>query len=527
VPDRTWLRNGSRAPLASTAAGCKNALLHAPGSMGRVLSDVECRHLASALAEREYTVDAVIELLGVEAHGALGRNNTVPGVCALAGRTDPLATLTVLWVLQQPVPRPALDRALAGLVDPLIGAGILRESAGEVVALLDIRPYASDDGASGWVVSDLSPHLDTMITRMRPDFVLGVSTASATLAQLTIRRPAKRALDLGTGCGVQSLHLAQHVDTVVATDLNPRAIQLAGLTAKINSIELDLRQGDLFDPVADEEFDLIVTNPPYVMSPASQENERLTYREGSRPVDSLVHEVVRTGAAHLAGGGVLQVLANWAHLTEGDWSERLRAWVATTGCDAHVVQRETLDPSEYVEMWLSDAGLAGSPEYRQRYREWLDYFAELNIEAVGMGWIVLQRNGRAEPDIRIEDWPYSVEQPIGPVFDEGFKAVDLARSSDADLLAHDWRLAEDVVEETRGSPGAADPRTIVLRQQRGFRRAVQADTALAAVLGACDGDLDLHTIVATVAGILSIDPTALTESVLPVIRSCIRDGFLG
>jgi methylase of polypeptide subunit release factors len=511
--------------LARIAAG-ENALRRAPGSMGRVLSDVECRRLGSALAERDYTVDAVVELLGEEAHRALGRNNTVPGVRALAGRTDPLATLTMLWVLQQPVPRAAVDRALVGLVDPLISAGILRESAAEVVALLDVRPYASDDGASGWVFSDLSPQLDTMITPMRPDFVLGVSTASATLAQLTIRRQAERALDLGTGCGVQSLHLAQHVDTVVATDLNPRAIQLAGLTAKINSIELDLRQGDLFDPVAGEKFDVIVTNPPYVMSPASPDNERLTYREGNRPGDSLVHDIVRDGAAHLAGGGVLQVLANWAHLGGGDWSERLRDWVATTGCDAHVVQREILDPSEYVEMWLSDAGLFGSPGYRHRYREWLDYFADLNIEAVGMGWIVLQRNGRAEPDIRIENWPYPVEQPIGPVFDEGFKAVDLARSSDADLLAHDWRLAEDVVEETRGSPGAADPRTIALRQQRGFRRAIQADTALAAVLGACDGDLDLHTIVATVAGILNIDPTALTQSVLPIIRTCIRDGFL-
>jgi methylase of polypeptide subunit release factors len=494
--------------------------------MGRVLSDAECRRLASAFDERDYTVDAVIELLGEEAHRALGRNSTVPGVRALAGRTDPLAVLTLLWVLQQPVHRTALDRALSGLVEPLILAGILRESAGEVTALLDIRPYASDDGASGWVVSDLSPNLDTMIAPMRPDFVLGVSTASATLAQLTIRRPAARALDLGTGCGVQSLHLAQHVDTVIATDLNPRAIQLARLTAKINSIQLDLRQGDLFDPVAGEEFDLIVTNPPYVMSPASADHERLTYREGDRPGDSLVQHVLRKGAAQLTGGGVLQVLANWAHLGGGDWSERIRDWVANTGCDAHVVQRETLDPSEYVEMWLSDAGLAGSQEYRQRYQKWLDYFAALNVEAVGMGWIVLQRNGRTEPDIRIENWPYPVEQPMGPIFDEGFKAVDLARSADADLLAHDWQLAEDVIEETRGSPGAADPRTIVLRQQRGFRRALQADTALAAVLGACDGDLDLHTIVATVAGILSIDSSALTETVLPTIRTCIRDGFL-
>ena len=73
---------------------------------------------------------------------------------------DPLATLTALWLLQQPVRRSAFDRALPRLVDPSPG-GHRRESAGEVVALIDVRPYASDDGASGWVVSDLSPHLDT------------------------------------------------------------------------------------------------------------------------------------------------------------------------------------------------------------------------------------------------------------------------------------------------------------------------------------------------------------------------------
>ena len=76
-------------------------------------------------------------------------------------------------------------------------------------AEIDIRPYASDDG-DFWVVSDLSPNLDTAVAPMRPDLVLGVSAASTTLAQLTIRRPVDRALDLGTGCGVQSLHLAQH-----------------------------------------------------------------------------------------------------------------------------------------------------------------------------------------------------------------------------------------------------------------------------------------------------------------------------
>jgi len=491
-----------------------------------VLNDLECESLASSFAEHDYTVDAVVELIGEEAHRALGRNSTVPAVRALAGRDDPLAVMTSVWVLQRSVSRAVLDRALPGLVDPLIGAGILCESAGEVVALLAIRPYGGHDGRSGWLASDLIPHLDTKITPVRPDFVLGPSSASISLAQLTIRRPIDRALDLGTGCGVQSLHLVEHAKTVVATDLNPRAIELARMNAKINSIEVDLRLGDLFSPVADETFDLIITNPPYVISPQRTVGERLTYREAGRPADSLVKHLVQAGADHLAPGGALQLLGNWAHVDGTQWSDRLRSWIAETGCDAHVVQRETLDRSEYVELWLADAGLAGSPGYVDRYREWLDYLDKLGIKAVGLGWIVLRRSDRAEPEITIEDWPYPVEQPIGATFEQGFQAVDLAGSAEFELLAHAWRLGPDVIEETRGAPGAADPASIIFRQQHGFRRALQADTALAAILGACDGDLDLNTIITTVAGILGLSVDALSEAALPHIRQCIRDGFL-
>jgi hypothetical protein len=45
------------------------------------------------------------------------------------------------------------------------------------------------------------------------------------------------------------------------------------------------------------------------------------------------------------------------------------------------------------------------------------------------------------------------------------------------------------------------------------------------VLGACDGDLDLSTIMATVAGILHLEFDALSATMLPAIRQCIRDGF--
>ena len=479
--------------------------------------------LAAAFRAIDYRFEAVVGLIGAEAHAALGRNSTVPATRALAGREDPLATLTRLWLLQQPVPRTPLEQALPGMVEPLLAAGILTADADEVRALVDLRPYATDDG-DYWVAADLTPNLDTLVRPIRPDHVLGVSAASGSLAQLTLRRPVRRALDLGTGCGVQSLHLAGHADEVVATDLNPRAIELARITFALNQTAVDLRLGDLYQPVAGERFDLIAANPPYVMSPPS--DARLTYREGSAPGDALVERVVVEGAAHLAEGGVLQVLGSWAHVGGQDWTDRVSGWLAVTGCDAHVVQREVLDPYAYIEVWLADAGLTGSPAYAERYAAWCDYFDRLGIEAVGLGWLTLRRTGRT-PSVRIEDWPHPVEQPIAPALDAGLSAVDrLAEMTDEMILATRWHLADDVVQETTGPPGVADPEHVVFRQQRGFRRAVALDTATAGILGACDGELTLDQIVASVAGLLEADVNPLRHETVARVRTLVVDGFV-
>ncbi len=492
------------------------------------LTSSDARRLREAFLTHRYDVDAVVNRIGPEAQAALGRNSSVAGVRALGDARDGQAVLTRLWLLQQPVPADAFEAALPGLVLPLTAAGVLETDGVEVRAAVDVRPYASDDdGASGWVVSDLSPNLDTVVAPMRPDFVLGVSSASTTLAQLTLRRPVERALDLGTGCGVQSLHLARHAGHVTATDLNPRAVELARLTTALNELDVDLRLGSLYEPVPDERFDLIATNPPYVMSPPRSDADRLAYREGSWTSDGLVERVVREGVQHLADGGTLQVLANWAHVRGQDWPTRIGGWLEGSGCDAHVVQREVLDVHEYAELWLADAGLTGSPVYRARYHEWLDYFASLQIEAVGMGWLLLHRAGRDVPHVRMEEWPFAIEQPLAPALEAGLDAVTLEQSlDDVALLARRWTLAPDVVEETTGVPGAADPQHLVLRQQRGFRRAEEVDTALGGVLGACDGELSLGRIITSVAGLLDVDTSDLVTALVPEIRRLVVVGFL-
>lgn len=487
------------------------------------------RPVSAALADRlraaGYTLEEVTDRLGPEATDALARNTTLAARDALGDAADAQAALVRLFLLHEAISPDAAASALGDL-GHLEQAGIVTATTDGVRAALEIRPYAATGagvGFDGWIANDLIPILDGRLGRSRPDYVLGASPASTTLAQMTVRRPVGRALDLGTGCGIQSLLLAGHADHVVATDLNPRAIEVASLTAGLNLLDLGLRVGSLYEPVAGEEFDLIVTNPPYVMSPPT--GERLVYREGLFEADELVRRVVVEGASHLAPGGVLQVLGNWA-VTDEPWEERLRAWIEPTGCDALVLQREHLDPYEYIEVWLNDAGLIGTDEYVPRYRQWVDYFDALGITGVGMGWIMLHRTGRSVPDLRFEEWPHAVHQPLGEAFEAHIAGVEAATVSDADLLERAWVLDARVEAETIGRPGEEDPQHIIHRQRYGLGRAIEVDTALGAVLGACDGDLTAGRIIAAVADILDADAEALRAELTPRLRDLVRDGWL-
>lgn len=485
------------------------------------------QRLRAALEQAGYTYDGVAGLLGATAHAALSRNETTPGLRATRDGS-PLATLTRLWLLQAPVDAGAAERALPGLLGDLEELGIVRRFGDLVRALVDVRPYA-DDAHDWWVLSDLTPGLDGQNLRVGPDHVLGISSASTSLAQLTVREPVRRALDLGTGCGVQALHLAAHAEEIVATDVNRRALWLARLNAELNGAAgIDVREGSLFDPfetAEDPGFDLVVTNPPFVISPAT--DERLVYRDSGLPGDEVVRRVVTEAPRHLRPGGWAQVLANWVIERDRPWDERLRGWVEGSGCDAWVVQREVADPAQYVELWLKDAGLHGSAEYAERYDAWLSWFEEQGVEGIGFGWINLRRTDRSAPVLRFEEWPYDVEQPLGPEIAGWARRVDLERSlDDSALLASRLVTRVDVRQETFGAPGAEDPEQIVLRQQRGLRRARTVDTVEAGLVGACDGELAVGQVLAALATLLDRDPAELNEQYLPVVRDLLVEGFL-
>ncbi len=467
-----------------------------------------------------FTVDAVHEMLGTPAWRALARNETAPGLRATSDGS-PLATLVRLFQLQATVPRAAAEAAFGDAWPAARELGLVEVDGDEARALLDLRPYGDEDH-DWWVLCDLTPGLDGRENPQDPLYVLGISEASSSLAQLTVRPPVGRALDLGTGCGVQALHLAGHAREVVATDVNPRALRLAALTAELNGLDIDVRDGSLFEPVGGERFDLICTNPPFVVSPP--EGDRLVYRETGFVGDDVVRRIVAGASDHLNDGGWCQLLAAWIHEDGIDWRERLGAWIEPTGLDAWVVQRERVDLPEYAEMWLADAGLRHRADHVARYDRWLSWFDDARIEAMGFGWITLRKAARDVPQVRIEEWTAPVAQPVGIDFLAWAGRADALAAGD--LLDVRWRLGGDVLQETAGPVGAEDPAVIRVQRTGGLRPVRQVDTIEAGLLSASDGDLTAGQILDALAHLLDRDAAELRRTYAPLVAELVADGFL-
>ncbi|MCO5974763.1 DUF7059 domain-containing protein [Actinoallomurus soli] len=456
----------------------------------------------------DYTVAGVRHLLGPVAGAALARDEIVPALRATRDGT-PLESLVRLFWLQVPVPEPALP------ADDLAALGLVERSGGEVRALLHVEPVESASGAGdppsarGHVVSDLKARPGGV--PLRPDHVVGQGGASNNLAQLVVRGPVGDVLDLGTGSGVQAVHLADRARSVTATDVSARALDLARLSFALSGIDAKLLKGSLFEPVEGRTFDLIVSNPPFVISP----DLRFEYRETGLPGDELCRRLVRRAPAHLAPGGWCHLLANWLHVEGEDWRERVADWIE--GVDGWVVQRDVQDPAEYAELWLRDSCDVGSPEYRRRYDAWLDYFEAHKVTGVGFGWISLHASGGE--DVRVEELRHAVDQPVGAY------VRDVVRARPRLTLETTLRTAPGVVQEQIGPPGAEDPERIVLRQSYGLRRAAQVGTVEAALAGACDGDLPLGPLLDAIAELTGADAGTVRARALALLPDLVADGF--
>ncbi|WP_338537555.1 methyltransferase [Janibacter terrae] len=484
--------------------------------------------LREDLAGAPFGVDEVRERLGALASAALGREQTLPARRAVAGASDPLGVLIGCFGLGLPTAADDLASALPRTgVTGAVALGIVEPEGAHVRATCDLRPYGDDSGHAWWVASDPTEH-----ARSEPlpvDHVLGIGGASTTLASWTPRTHVARALDLGTGCGVQALHLSTHAEHVVATDLSRRALGYAAFNAALNRADWDLREGSFLEPVAGEAFDLVVSNPPFVITPRSGDVPLYEYRDGGAAGDAVVAALTKGVGAHLAPGGVAQLLGNWETGAGQDWRDRVGEWVAESGLDAWVVQRDVQDPAEYAELWTRDGGhLPGTSEHDTLVGAWLDDFASRRVEQIGFGIITLHRpTTQRTPFVDLVEAHGPVATPMGPTIAAGLVARDrLAGLDDDALLDTAWRCADDVTTETHAAPGATDPNVIVLRQGGGLARSIRLDTLDAALVSVSDGELTARQSLTAISALLDLPTGEALGAGATLVRRLAADGLI-
>ena len=529
------------------------------------VTPTQATSLRADLAESGWGVEAVAALLGETADAALRREIRLPALRAVraalaAGSAlSPVAVLTALFMLGEPVPTTALDAALprtAAAGAAAIGLVGEPDGAGYVRARVDLRPHEAVDDAGEvrwWVASDLGE----LVTgrALAPDHVLGVGGAGLTLAGLTPRTPVHAALDLGCGCGIQTLYLLRHAEYVVATDISARALAFTAFNAALAGVSvagapdagtesvagsesgsdsgagrLELLRGSLLEPVAGRRFDLIVSNPPFVITPPAVREAGLPlmeYRDAGGPV---LPRLVAGLGEHLESGASAVMLGNWEHRGAGSWRDAVAAWLPE-GLDAWVIEREVQDPVEYAAMWLRDGGLTPDRDaetFDAALEAWIDDFEVRDVRGVGFGYLIVHRPRRPrEPWRLLEEVTTSGQGVLGPHVAEVLEARERLAGLDDEAVAdlHPL-LAPDVTEERHLIPGAAEPTVILLRQGGGLGRTLRASTAVAALAGVADGELSVDQIASAVAALTGEDVTALRTEMVEATRRLVTTGLL-
>ena len=514
--------------------------------------------LRTDLTESGWGVETVAALLGGAADAALRREIRLPALravrAALAERSDSasswsVAVLTALFMLGEPVPAIALDAAL-----PRTGAagaaavGLVGEpdETGCVRARVDLRPHEAVDDAGEvrwWVASDLGE----LVTgrALAPDHVLGIGGAGLTLAGLTPRTPVSTALDLGCGCGIQTLYLLRHAEHVVATDISERALAFTAFNAALAGVcvmgdpdagsgggggRLELLRGSLLEPVAGRRFDLIASNPPFVLTPPAVREAGLPlmeYRDAGGPV---LPELVAGLREHLEPGAAAVMLGNWEHRGADSWREAVATWIPE-GLDGWVIEREVQDPVEYATMWLRDGGLTSERDaegFDAALGAWIDDFEVRGVQGVGFGYLIVHRPLRPRDPWRLlEEVTTSGQGVLGHHVAEVLEVRERLAGLDDDAVA-DLRpvLAPDVTEERHLIPGAAEPTVILLRQGGGLGRTIRASTVVAALAGVADGELSVGQIASAVVALTGEDAIGLRAEMVEATRHLIAVGFL-
>jgi methylase of polypeptide subunit release factors len=446
----------------------------------------------------------------------------VPRALRRTAEPTPLNTLLRLLFIGLPVPEEAARAALRPMsLETWIRADLVcpPDAQGQVEPRVQVWPVRGR-----LIVVDLPWRRDTAPPA---DFVVPPGPLTLQLADLSIDRPCAQALDLGTGSGALALMIAPRAGTVYATDSNARALAFTQFNLRLNGIDnVRCLAGDLFDPVADRKFDLILCNPPFVISPT----RRFSFRDSGMRGDLFCRRLVAAAVERLTPGGFFQCTGNIAHVAGRSWKADLEEWFAGLGCDVLVFVERVETAADYAMNWILSTESKDPRQVAERYEVWADYFQRERIEAVSYLYITLRRSGNRSTWIEIDDPPCRVAGPCGAEVLRFFQCRDANDNpSGAETLlnkhvriAPGIRLTQEYVAADKG----LELREIRVNKTGGLQYALGIHRNVAALLAACDGHRSVRELLEEMVSALDLAWEQALPVLLPAVRALVERSVL-
>jgi SAM-dependent methyltransferase len=430
---------------------------------------------------------------------------------------SPLGAVVRLFLMGFPARRSYIERSLGSdLTNGLISMGLVCSQDDRLKASVQIIStgqlmFASDPPTlSRW-----------------SDYVMGPADSSITLANMTVRTPVEQSLDLGCGCGVHALLAAEHSARVIALDKNPRAIMYSRFNALLNDIDnVDARVGDMFAPIDGGPFGLVVTNPPFVISPETT----FTYRDSSEMSDGVTRTIATSVGSILQPGGYCSMICDWVHLRDVDWQERIRSWFAGADCDVWVIRSAEYDPRAYASNWIGHSQDGTIDERHELFSRWLDYYRENDIEQIDSGLMIVRKRDGGSPWFEVREAPGRMLGPCGDSIRRFFAIQDWLQDLGGTEGLMNTTLKVSPYAQLSQSFSATErgwvTRRSTLRVNSGLAYEGEMETAVAEALPAFNGRRTVGVILGKLAEALDSDLEELRPSLLRVVRAMLEQGVL-
>lgn len=362
---------------------------------------------------------------------------------------EPYAYAARALMFGDPIERAELEKAFGDATSTVVDTGLVTEvdggfASGLCLTMLNDVYVWTDDLSKGG------------------DAVMGLGPVTSALCGLSMpRRKIGRALDLGCGAGTIALVVARACDKVVATDINPRAIVMSRINARLNGIEnLDLREGSLFEPVKGETFDLVSSQPPFI--PQFEGGKTADFMRGGRRGDELPLALLADLTSHLTVDGRGVIAIEWGLGPKHDApSDRIKKAMGAASADVVLLSAPEMPVDMHAAEYAAALHPTLGPEYDAEAMQRRAHCAELGLEVMSASFCLVKKLDQKRPRFDVLSiGAISRIVPNARRVDKLLEAREATRTMGA-LIPAKLRMVEGVtLREEQSGPGAGVASTL-------------------------------------------------------------------